>query len=161
MGLFDFFYQAWRVDSHLKYTWLFGWFGDDRERDIKINIICPATEIHIRKVNEFPSVDIFSHIFVLKTVHATRADNCPWNPGLVQYTREALHRRIPSFQDQMARSLSFCVHNSITRIFTGLRTYWRVSLNRTKFCTHVQTLLSFQIWSGIWRRFHPFTWLPL
>ncbi|KJA16936.1 hypothetical protein HYPSUDRAFT_46852 [Hypholoma sublateritium FD-334 SS-4] len=33
------------------YTWLFGWFGDEahRDSDIKINIICPATEIHIRK----------------------------------------------------------------------------------------------------------------
>ncbi|KAJ2913375.1 hypothetical protein MD484_g7044, partial [Candolleomyces efflorescens] len=31
------------------YTWLFGWFGDKRERDVKINVICPATETHIRK----------------------------------------------------------------------------------------------------------------
>ncbi|KAF5377947.1 hypothetical protein D9615_006755 [Tricholomella constricta] len=31
------------------YTWLFGWLGEDRERDIKINVICPATDIHIRK----------------------------------------------------------------------------------------------------------------
>ncbi|KAG6876798.1 hypothetical protein C0993_000385 [Termitomyces sp. T159_Od127] len=32
------------------YTWLFGWLGEDRERDVKINVVCPATEIHIRKV---------------------------------------------------------------------------------------------------------------
>ncbi|KAF8810783.1 scavenger mRNA decapping enzyme [Phlegmacium glaucopus] len=31
------------------YTWLFGWFGDTRERDVKINIICPATDVHVRK----------------------------------------------------------------------------------------------------------------
>ncbi|KAF8074074.1 scavenger mRNA decapping enzyme [Lyophyllum atratum] len=31
------------------YTWLFGWLGEERERDIKINVICPATEVHIRK----------------------------------------------------------------------------------------------------------------
>ncbi|KAG5349937.1 hypothetical protein C0989_001194 [Termitomyces sp. Mn162] len=31
------------------YTWLFGWLGEERERDIKINIVCPATEVHIRK----------------------------------------------------------------------------------------------------------------
>ncbi|KAF9525497.1 scavenger mRNA decapping enzyme [Crepidotus variabilis] len=47
------------VDSLLKrvkiegstdiYTWLFAWLGEDRERDLKINIICPATEVHIRK----------------------------------------------------------------------------------------------------------------
>jgi m7GpppX diphosphatase len=29
---------------------LFGWLGDERERDVKINIICPATEVHVRKV---------------------------------------------------------------------------------------------------------------
>ncbi|KAF9478190.1 mRNA decapping enzyme [Pholiota conissans] len=46
------------------YTWLFGWLGEDRERDIKINIICPATDVHIRKytkqeqvmVNETPAI---------------------------------------------------------------------------------------------------------
>ncbi|KAF5348544.1 hypothetical protein D9756_009582 [Leucocoprinus leucothites] len=31
------------------YTWMFGWLGPGRERDLKINIICPATEVHIRK----------------------------------------------------------------------------------------------------------------
>ncbi|KAH9939179.1 scavenger mRNA decapping enzyme [Amylocystis lapponica] len=32
------------------YTWLFGWFTAAHERpDIKINVICPATEVHIRK----------------------------------------------------------------------------------------------------------------
>ncbi|KIM43029.1 hypothetical protein M413DRAFT_18208 [Hebeloma cylindrosporum] len=31
------------------YTWLFGWLGEDRERDVKINVICPATDVHIRK----------------------------------------------------------------------------------------------------------------
>ncbi|PPQ71038.1 hypothetical protein CVT24_011919 [Panaeolus cyanescens] len=31
------------------YTWMFAWLGEDRERDVKINVICPATEVHIRK----------------------------------------------------------------------------------------------------------------
>ncbi|RXW18165.1 hypothetical protein EST38_g7689 [Candolleomyces aberdarensis] len=31
------------------YTWFFGWFGEGRERDVKINVVCPATETHIRK----------------------------------------------------------------------------------------------------------------
>lgn len=31
------------------YTWFFGWLGDNRESDLKINVICPATEVHIRK----------------------------------------------------------------------------------------------------------------
>jgi len=31
------------------YTWLFGWLGEKRERDVKINVICPATEVHVRK----------------------------------------------------------------------------------------------------------------
>ncbi|KAG6872369.1 hypothetical protein C0995_010288 [Termitomyces sp. Mi166 len=31
------------------YTWLFGWLGEKRESDVKINIVCPATEVHIRK----------------------------------------------------------------------------------------------------------------
>ncbi|KAF7768343.1 hypothetical protein Agabi119p4_7586 [Agaricus bisporus var. burnettii] len=31
------------------YTWMFGWLGPCRERDVKINIICPATEVHVRK----------------------------------------------------------------------------------------------------------------
>ncbi|KAG5638862.1 hypothetical protein H0H81_009415 [Sphagnurus paluster] len=34
------------------YTWLFGWLGEERERDIKINIICPATQVHIRKYSK-------------------------------------------------------------------------------------------------------------
>ncbi|KAF8957286.1 HIT-like domain-containing protein [Flammula alnicola] len=39
----------WFIESGLQYTWLFGWLGEDRERDVKINVICPATEVHIRK----------------------------------------------------------------------------------------------------------------
>ncbi|KAF8625911.1 hypothetical protein AX17_006637 [Amanita inopinata Kibby_2008] len=31
------------------YTWLFGWLGENRERDLKINVICPATDVHVRK----------------------------------------------------------------------------------------------------------------
>ncbi|KXN83364.1 m7GpppX diphosphatase [Leucoagaricus sp. SymC.cos] len=31
------------------YTWMFGWLGPGREGDVKINVICPATEVHIRK----------------------------------------------------------------------------------------------------------------
>lgn len=31
------------------YTWMFGWLGPGREQDLKINIICPATDVHIRK----------------------------------------------------------------------------------------------------------------
>jgi len=31
------------------YTWLFGWLGNKREEDIKISIVCPATDVHIRK----------------------------------------------------------------------------------------------------------------
>jgi len=31
------------------YTWLFAWFRQDRDRDLKINIICPATSTHVRK----------------------------------------------------------------------------------------------------------------
>ena len=36
-----------------QYTWLFGWFGNTRERDLKINVICPATDVHVRKVLKF------------------------------------------------------------------------------------------------------------
>ncbi|KAF9561794.1 mRNA decapping enzyme [Agrocybe pediades] len=31
------------------YTWLFGWLGEERAGDVKVNIICPATETHINK----------------------------------------------------------------------------------------------------------------
>jgi len=31
------------------YTWLFGWLGEERERDIKISVIFPATQVHISK----------------------------------------------------------------------------------------------------------------
>ncbi|EAU86307.2 mRNA decapping enzyme [Coprinopsis cinerea okayama7 len=31
------------------YTWLFGWLEGERVPDVKINVICPATETHIRK----------------------------------------------------------------------------------------------------------------
>ncbi|KAL0958276.1 hypothetical protein HGRIS_000428 [Hohenbuehelia grisea] len=37
------------VESNDIYHWLLGWFGIDRERDVKINIVCPATEMHIKK----------------------------------------------------------------------------------------------------------------
>ncbi|TFK44174.1 scavenger mRNA decapping enzyme [Crucibulum laeve] len=37
------------VESTDIYTWLFGWLGENRECDLKINVICPATEVHIRK----------------------------------------------------------------------------------------------------------------
>ena len=38
--------RYWRI----QYTWLFGWLGENREWDVKINVICPATEVHVRKV---------------------------------------------------------------------------------------------------------------
>lgn len=28
---------------------MFGWLGAPREKDVKVNIISPATEVHIRK----------------------------------------------------------------------------------------------------------------
>ncbi|KAH9480345.1 m7GpppX diphosphatase [Psilocybe cubensis] len=31
------------------YTWLYAWLGENRERDIKINVISPATDVHIKK----------------------------------------------------------------------------------------------------------------
>ncbi|EIN09161.1 scavenger mRNA decapping enzyme [Punctularia strigosozonata HHB-11173 SS5] len=43
-----------RLEEHTDiYTWLFGWLGDDRsEPDVKISIICPATDAHIRKYSK-------------------------------------------------------------------------------------------------------------
>ncbi|PPQ64162.1 hypothetical protein CVT24_008797 [Panaeolus cyanescens] len=29
-----------------------GWFGDERQQDLKVNIICPATEVHVRKYSK-------------------------------------------------------------------------------------------------------------
>ncbi|THH17308.1 hypothetical protein EW146_g3476 [Bondarzewia mesenterica] len=38
------------IESTDIYTWLFGWIKASEERpDVKINVICPATEVHIRK----------------------------------------------------------------------------------------------------------------
>lgn len=38
------------IESTDIYSWLFGWLNSSEERpDIKINVICPATEVHIRK----------------------------------------------------------------------------------------------------------------
>ncbi|KAH6916829.1 mRNA decapping enzyme [Coprinopsis sp. MPI-PUGE-AT-0042] len=34
------------------YTWFFGWLGENRPRDVKINVICPATETHVRKYSK-------------------------------------------------------------------------------------------------------------
>jgi len=31
------------------YTWMFGWLGPGREWDVKINIVCPATDVHVKK----------------------------------------------------------------------------------------------------------------
>ena len=38
------------LNTLYQYTWFFGWFADNRPRDVKINVICPATETHVRKV---------------------------------------------------------------------------------------------------------------
>jgi len=31
------------------YAWYFGWLRENREKDVKIDVICPATEVHVRK----------------------------------------------------------------------------------------------------------------
>jgi m7GpppX diphosphatase len=51
-----------------QYTWLFGWFADERDRDVKINIICPATEVHIRKVNHRSHLGLLSHYCPEKSI---------------------------------------------------------------------------------------------
>jgi Scavenger mRNA decapping enzyme (DcpS) N-terminal len=33
-----------------QYAWFFGCLGPQRGMDVKISVICPATEVHIRKV---------------------------------------------------------------------------------------------------------------
>ncbi|KAF7436799.1 hypothetical protein PC9H_003632 [Pleurotus ostreatus] len=40
------------VESTDIYTWLLGWFATNRDRDVKIDLICPATDVHIRKYTE-------------------------------------------------------------------------------------------------------------
>ena len=62
----------------LQYTWLFGWFGDTRERDLKINVICPATDVHVRKVNSLLFYILFEYLNVEHgPVHEARASHCP------------------------------------------------------------------------------------
>ncbi|KAI0264707.1 scavenger mRNA decapping enzyme [Gloeopeniophorella convolvens] len=40
------------IDSTDIYTWMFGWLGYSSDRpDVKINVVCPATDVHIRKVH--------------------------------------------------------------------------------------------------------------
>ncbi|KAF9496187.1 scavenger mRNA decapping enzyme [Pleurotus eryngii] len=40
------------VESTDIYIWLLGWFATNRDRDVKIDLICPATDVHIRKYTE-------------------------------------------------------------------------------------------------------------
>jgi hypothetical protein len=66
-----------------QYTWLFGWFGDERDRDVKINIICPATEVHIRKVNYQSHLRLLSHDCLI----SMRSKSESWYTKLRSYTK--------------------------------------------------------------------------
>ncbi|TFK27619.1 mRNA decapping enzyme [Coprinopsis marcescibilis] len=41
--------QVQREESTDIYSWFFAWLAEDRERDLKVSVICPATETHVRK----------------------------------------------------------------------------------------------------------------
>jgi len=65
------------------YTWLFGWFGNTRERDIKINVICPATDVHVRKYSKQEQVIVHEtpelyEIFVKPYISAFPASRTQW-----------------------------------------------------------------------------------
>jgi m7GpppX diphosphatase len=47
-------FVPWISCSFYQYAWMLGWLSHSEDRpDVKINVICPATEVHIRKVNPF------------------------------------------------------------------------------------------------------------
>jgi hypothetical protein len=52
---------------------MFGWFGDSRDKDVKINIIAPATEVHIRKVSSYHVV-LNNSMIESHVVHEARAN---------------------------------------------------------------------------------------
>ncbi|PFH45423.1 hypothetical protein AMATHDRAFT_71698 [Amanita thiersii Skay4041] len=52
----------------MQYTWLFGWLGETRERDVKINVICPATDIHVRKYSRQEQVIVHETPELYETV---------------------------------------------------------------------------------------------
>ncbi|OCH87060.1 scavenger mRNA decapping enzyme [Obba rivulosa] len=89
------------IESTDIYTWLFGWFERSAEMpDVKINIIHPATDVHIRKysqqqvivVRETPA--LYARI-VRPYIHAFPAARTQWVDNILSGASEAekvLHR---------------------------------------------------------------------
>lgn len=98
-----------------QYAWMLGWLSHSEDRpDIKINVICPATDVHIRKVVplllcpmmasepvpftfSFPST-------VLQAAGPYRARDA----RIVRTYRKAVHRRFPGVAHPMVRSILRC-----------------------------------------------------
>ncbi|KAI0728363.1 scavenger mRNA decapping enzyme [Fomitopsis betulina] len=89
------------IESNDIYTWLHGWLSPSTTRsDVKINIICPATEVHIRKysaqkpllVRETP--EIYARI-VKPYIDTFPASRTKWATDILEGRSEAnkvLHR---------------------------------------------------------------------
>ncbi|CCM06810.1 uncharacterized protein FIBRA_09111 [Fibroporia radiculosa] len=75
------------------YTWLHGWLEKSRDRpDVKLNIICPATEVHIRKASAGPLAhDVDSR----RPVFRTKISDGPRDPRSIWAYRAALYRCVP------------------------------------------------------------------
>jgi len=71
------------------YTWMFGWFGENRERDIKINIICPATDVHIKKYTKQNQVMVQETQELYRTVVKPYIDAFP--PSRTQWVENILN----------------------------------------------------------------------
>ncbi|CAK5273991.1 unnamed protein product [Mycena citricolor] len=80
------------------YMWLAGWFGtasmENRPQgDVKVNIVCPATEVHIRKYSKQRSIlvtetpDLYRQI-VLPFIQAFPAERTRWVDEILEGRKE-------------------------------------------------------------------------
>lgn len=78
---------------------MLGWFGQKQFSDVKINIICPATDVHIRKVSFIG--DLLTIALIERIVHKTRTDPRTRNTCDVRACREALYTSVPTCPNPM------------------------------------------------------------
>lgn len=116
----------------VQYTWLYGWLGEERERDVKINVVCPATEVHVRKVcvDYLKAGKIAGDIW--RTVHKTRTDHGEGDARTVWKHSQTIYRGLSSSKDSMVTTPRSSFDRWMFRRHIGSKTSCSVFLNSQK-----------------------------
>ncbi|KAI0058633.1 scavenger mRNA decapping enzyme [Artomyces pyxidatus] len=83
------------IDNTDIYTWLFGWLNQSEDRpDVKINIVCPATEVHVRKYSKqqlciFRETPLIYERIVKPYIDAFPASRTQWVRDIISGRSEA------------------------------------------------------------------------